>query len=208
MKRGVTQRVGFTLIELLISIAIIGLLLTILIPSIDRSLSRNDLANDAELFKSKVEETRLMASSTQQVDSVSGMPGQTAYYGVYVPGGTLASGAAFFTIVRVSAPTQRFPVCSFTTVAGQSTDPALSQQCVVQRIAFSRNVRIEHTAGQGRFLLFTIPTQQVQDGVYVTRWGVAASPSPWSFDLHYDSKRATINIEAYTAKVTINYSNN
>lgn len=202
IRRG-TKTGGFTLIELLISISIIGILLALVIPNIDRSLSGNDLANDAEIFKSKVEETRLMASSTQQVDS--GTSDADAYYGVYLPPDTTKR---FYTIVRV---TKSGAICPVAEVVSASNDTSLAQTCIVQRIALSRNVSFQAVSEQ--LILFRVPTQQTFRATKVSgSWtignpdfGAAPAPSPV---LTYDTKRATLNIEAYTAKVTITYTNN
>lgn len=197
MRRRGSQRQAFTLVELLISISIIGILLALVIPNIDRSLSGNDLANDAEIFKSKVEETRLLASSTQQVDSGANDAG--AYYGVYLPSDP---NKRFYTIVRVTAS----GTCPASAVVMASNDPTQSQVCIVQRIALSRKVTFETVTEQ--LILFRVPTQQ-------TFKAVSSSSPAWKADtpnfsagavLKYDTKRATLNIEAYTAKVTITYN--
>lgn len=190
LRRGL-QRQAFTLIELLISISIIGILLALVIPSIDKSLSGNDLANDAEIFKSKVEETRLLASSTQQIDTVAA--NERAYYAVFLPAGT----EHYYAIVRITSASGS--ACLIATVA-----TTLPPACVVQRIEFSRKV----VSGNGtpRFILFGVPTQQTFTAVAAgATWPIVAPAANVTFPLTYNTKTATLTIEAYTAKVTISY---
>src|SRR3990167_7907097 len=107
---GTTKR-SFTLIELLIVIAIISILIGVLVPSMSRSLSGNWLSSDVEVLRAKIEETRLLAGSTQNADEQAGTPelpgtARVGYYGIYLPSNDQLDDPAkqYYAIVKVSSP--------------------------------------------------------------------------------------------------------
>ena len=194
-----TIRAGFTLIELLVSIAIIGLLSALLVPSIDRTLSRNNIANDVDLIRSKIEETRLLAGSTQQADGAT-----VGYYAVVFPAGR----PTHFSIIRVQDSSgTNCPISQ-----------ALSEpNCLIEEVSLSKGVElINNNVGESKLVLFRSPTQQVS--------AASCRPGPraflcsapdglpsfvgWGLKLQFKTKTATVDLEDYTGKLRpVKYEN-
>lgn len=198
-----TKRVGFTLIEVLISIAIIAVLSALLVPSIDRSLSRNNLANDVDLLRSKIEETRLLAGSTQQADSKT-----TGYYALFLPGGT----NTYFSILRIDDTTNTCPLGAAVGQANSGGD------CVVERVSLSKNVSLQNGQGNsGKLVLFRSPTQQLSESHHKGYCNASGCYTPvdgpplfssWGTDvkLQFKTKAATVILEDYTGKLKVTYN--
>lgn len=205
---------GFTLIELLVSIAIIGLLLALLIPNIDRSLSKNRVANDAELFQSKLEQTRLLAASTQAKDELQSnsatVTDAVGYYGLYLPASTAGDSHNYFSLVRLSYPFTNGIPCTAQTVETQVTNSA-GGECVVERVELSQGVDLDLTCPH--IIAYRVPIQQLTElrkgGSACTNgnWQeVSPTFDSWNFRLLYKDKTATVSLGAFTAKVTIGYT--
>lgn len=195
-------RKGFTLIELVISIAIIGLLIALLIPNIDRSLSRNNIVTEVDLLKAKIEETRLMAGSTQQLDNGTG------YYGIYLPAGD----NSYFTIVRLTVGTdQKFsaPCTVEIAIAESQSGSSEGNVCLVERVALSKSIILRNQAGGDKLIIYKAPTQQISEAKLNGQVWEAGTPDfNWgnNLQLQSPSKTATVTIESYTGKVSVIYS--
>lgn len=198
---------AFTIIELLVSVAIIGLLIALLIPNIDRSLNKNQVVNDVDLFKAKMEEVRLLAGSTQQVDeqeNSSDANDPVGYYALYIPD---ESSADYFSIVKIDYPLESNSpvVCSpDAIILGEPS-------CVIEKINLSRNVTLSWS-GVTQFIAFRVPTQKLHKIVMSgTNW-VEESPifDGSVFELNYltgGGLKATVELDNYTGRVKVTYTN-
>ncbi|MEK7534937.1 MAG: prepilin-type N-terminal cleavage/methylation domain-containing protein [Patescibacteria group bacterium] len=228
---GTTKR-SFTLIELLTVIAIISILIGVLVPSMSRSLSGNRLASDVEVLRAKIEETRLLAGSTQTADESLGsdLPGtdRVGYYGILFPTeDMIGSGPSFYAIVRLSRPMTQTGdgYCD----ASGSPSGILYQvihggPCIIERVNLSTGVSFNTSALPGqRIIGFRVPSQQVveicrapftrQAWTCTTSWG--ENPAGPVFNqvnggpyliMDYRNKRASINFEPYTGKLNVVYN--
>lgn len=210
-------RQGFTLIEVLITIAIIGMLLALLVPMVDRSLGKNRVATDAEIFRSKLEEVRLLSGSTQQADESSTSEhtnfDETGYYAIWLHSDAYRSD--HYDIVRLSSPvnaTGQDVPCKPNDVQTQAWDQ--SGPCFVERITMSNNVKLScKVCGPGlgdrnnHFLAFRVPTRQFYD-VHVVN-GVWVEDRPVFngsvIELTFSGKTAKVSLEPYTGKVKVTY---
>lgn len=208
---------GFTLIELLVAIVIIGLMMTVLVPNIDRSLGKNRLANDVELLRAKIQEARLLAGSTQQSDEPGGTSDpvdETGYYAVFLPGSS--HGTTYFALIRLSNPfdltgSQGANYCSADIAVNhadpQSAVPSGERHCLLERNKLSRSVNIFANQAD-RIVAFDVPSQQVVELVRNNnRWALAEPKFNWSIQLTFSSKTATVRLEPYTGKLTVVYGN-
>lgn len=202
-------RKGFTLIELIISMAIISLLIALILPNIDRSLSKNNVANDAELFKAKVEEVRLLAGSTQIVDETDGDAGtidqdNVGYYAIMLDLQGFAGD--YFSLVRISYPLSNASLpCAPNRVATQARDE--SGPCFVQRVKVSSDMQRVSGNHDRFFLAFTAPTQQFTK--------IQNEPTGWQeyshtsslpvFQLTNVGKTAKVKLDDFTGRVHIEY---
>lgn len=202
MRRGnlANKPLAFTLIEVLVAISIIAVLTILLIPNINRSLSKNNLAGDVQLVSSNIESARLLAGSTQKVELDN-----FGYYGLYIPpnGDKLA-------IIRVSAD----PNDPKSVPANASCDPKTLivsgldsySTCVVDTINLSQGVSLVSTGTLNRFVLFRAPSQQVYFADNSSDPLVISNPPLASISqgiaLQYGSKTATIYLNDATGQVS------
>jgi prepilin-type N-terminal cleavage/methylation domain-containing protein len=208
---------GYTLIEALVTIAIIGMLLGLLVPLVDRSLGKNRLANDVELLRSKIEEVRLLAGSTQSADEIEEASAEVTddvgYYALYIPGDSRPNN--FFAIVRLSEPIKLAGgsgsppnYCS----AAIAADQAVSGRghCLVDKVLLSRSVVIADTDHPDRMVAFRVPTRQLFELERVgSDWGFTPQPVfDWTgheLRLTFSDKTATVSLEPYTARLKVVY---
>lgn len=206
INRGANSQ-AFTLVELLVSVAIISLLIALIIPNIDRSLSKNNLSNDVELFKAKLEETRLLSGSTQQIDEYYGDAGSTSqdatgYYGILLHRGA----RAYFSIVRLSYPIAAVSACMPANVITQAENQ--SGECFIERVNLTPGVKTA-ALPENFFIVYRTPVQELSK---VVRTGggwivdVPTFPTPL-FQLTYESKTAKVDVDDYTGRVTVQYEN-
>lgn len=200
---------SFTIIELLVTIAIIGLLVALLIPNIDRSLSKNQIVNDVDLFKAKLEETRLLAGSTQQIDESSNnidpndpSADEVGYYAIVIP----RDDSTYFNIVKMSHPVTN-GLCTADKVINNINNNI--PDCIVERVNLSKNITLSNRSNRYQFIVFRVPTQQISTLELGANWEVVplVFDNP-VFELRYldpAELTATINIDSYTGRVTASY---
>ncbi len=219
---------GFTLIELIVTIAIMGLMFGLLVPLVDRSLGGNRLANDAEVFRSKLEEIRLTAGSTQNADesSTSTHTGtltydEVGYYAIWLHQDNYngGNGKEHYDIVRLSYPvngTSAQIPCRPIDVQPQAWTE--SGPCFIERVEMSRGVDLKcllcsQTNGN-HFLAFSVPAGQFfevetkgnvwEETTFMS--DVGEDPDAPILELTYNNKTATVTIDRYTGKASVNYN--
>jgi len=224
---------AYTLIELLTVIAIISVLIGVLIPTITRSLTKNTLAIDVQVMSSKLEETRLLAGSSQTNDTLPVTPivgvSRIGYYGLFIPtAAEIGTGQPFYAIVRLSKPftTQNNPgYCDPATTVSNAISG--SGECLVERIDLSPGVSYDSTTvGLNRVIGYSVPSSQIVELYQQTNqpsctsangycwlenvsgplFNQKSSNSSSYFTLKYRDKTATINIEPFTGKLQVQYN--
>ncbi|HUD21138.1 MAG TPA: type II secretion system protein [Candidatus Saccharimonadales bacterium] len=200
LRRGFTllRRRGFTLIELLVTIAIIGMLTGLLVTNIDKSLSQNRIANDAQLFSTKVEEVRLTAASTQSSDEQSVSPTtkqDIGYYGIYL-------GVDKHSFYLLKLPSDLTGITD--------SDLSTNTNFVVQKEVLSSGVTVVGGSNHSdEVLAYRVPSQELfclKRNSTTGKWS-ATTPifsSPF-FQLAYQKKTASVKIDDYTGKVEVSY---
>ncbi len=215
---------GFTLTELLVAIAIMGLMFGLLVPLLDRSLGGNRIANDAEVFRSKLEEIRLLAGSTRNEDesSTSTHTGtltydEVGYYAIWLHkddynGG---NGLQHYDVVRLSYPvngTSAAIPCKPNDVQQQAW--LMSGDCFVERIEMSKGVDLKcvvcESGDRNYFLAFSAPAGQFHE-VSTPGVGQPFLERIWNhtgpiLELTFNGKKATITVDPYTAKTAVTYN--
>lgn len=202
-QEGITGQKAFTLIEVLVAIAIVAMLTILFIPNINRSLSKNNLAGDAQLLSSKIESARLLAGSTQRADNSA-----SGYYGIYLPPGVGSSFAIIRATADVSNPLTFGLPCNPEGLISITTKSAMfPDSCVVETVTLSPGVTLNDAQKSFRFIFFRAPAQQVYFGDNsIDQGSVTLSDRlPDSFSagiqLRYGSKTATIHINNATGQV-------
>jgi len=213
-EKGITYRKtksnAFTLIELLVSIAIIGLLIGLLITNIDRNLTKNQVSNDIDLFRSKIEEIRLLAGSTQQSHETSNTPDSSLddvkYYAIYIPNPGTAN---YFLVVKISSPInldEQANVFRCSATVAPTREP-----CIVERVNLSRNVQLEALSNL-YYIAFAVPTEKPTKITYSgSAWQeeppVYSSLGPIFrlFDANNSTIEARVELEDYSAKMKVTY---
>lgn len=220
-------KAGFTLTELLVTIAIMGMMFGLLVPLVDRSLSGNRLANDAEVFRAKLEELRLMAGSTQHSDesSTSTHTGtvqydEVGYYGIWLHSDSLGK-LDGYDIVRLSYPVSATATevpCKPADVQTQAFNE--SGQCFVERVKLSPGVRLSckicdpaRENSSNHFITYSVPAAQFFEIETVgSRWEETTfrsdpgeNPDAPVIELTYNQKTATVTIDRYTGKASVTY---
>lgn len=208
---------AFTVVEMLIAIAIIAMLSALLVPVIGRSLGKNRLANDAEMFRSKLEEVRLLAGSTQGGDestfgaSEVNVIDEVGHYAMLIPAGS----TDYFAIVRLSEPVSPgnidAPPSNYcpATLAITHADPSSSVSgdrfCLVERIDLSSGVDL--VSSDNRLVAFKVPSKQINE-ISKDRdvWKVSAPLFNWEFNLTSSGKTARVVLGPFTANVVVTYS--
>lgn len=214
---------GFTLTELLVAIAIMGLMFGLLVPLVDRSLGGNRIASDAEVFRSKLEEIRLLAGSTRNEDESSDSRhagavtyDEVGYYAIWLHSDSYNSN--HYDVVRLSYPvnaTSAQVPCK----PNQAQDQAWNQSgdCFVERITMSKGVQLSckvcgdtRDSRSNHFLAFSVPAGQFFE-VETNAAGTIWEEKPWSetgpvLELTFNGKKATITIDPYTAKSAVTYN--
>lgn len=197
---------GFTILEVLITAAIMGMMIALLVPNIDRSLDKNNLSNDVDLFKAKLEEVRLLAGSTQQDDEALNTGDATndeiGYYGIAVPTGQVN----YFDIVRISYPLDTGQPCDVATII----NPQTSADCTVERVTLSNSVNLADNDIY-QLVAFRIPTQRMVRIIDGAQGWTESSPQfygEYLFSLTYPGLKAKVMLDDYSGRVTVKYERN
>lgn len=207
---------GFALIELLVSIAIIGMLVALLIPMIDRNLQRGQLAGDTEIIRSKIELTRLLAGSTQQIDEpTSGfipfednLVDQVGYYAVYFP-----NNDRNFYLVRLTSDLNGNDTCSAKNVFNNSN--VIPNECLIERVAYSRNIQVRINSpwsNTGFVIAYKPPFQQLSLLKFENNQWKEVAPiftgltNP--ITLIFQNETAELKFLDYSARIEVIYSIN
>lgn len=208
---------AFTVVEMLVSVAIIGMLSALLVPMIGTSLGKNRLANDAEMFRAKLEEVRLLAGSTQGEDestfgtTETNVIDEVGHYAMLIPSGS----SDYFAIVRLSEPvspnendappSNYCPATLAITHANPSSSVSGARFCLIERINLSSSVGL--VSSDNRLVAFKVPSKQINEiSKDKDAWKVSVPLFNWEFNLTSSGKTAKVILEPYTAKAVVTYS--
>ncbi len=195
------------MIELLITISIMAFLMVLLVPNVNKSLDKNKLAEDAAVFKSKLEQTRLLAGSTQNVDETAPnadtTKDSTGYYALYVPADASNN---WFAILRLSFPLTDGE-CKPDIAIGQAKNSGKGS-CVVEKIDLA-STRLT-TTPDSWLIGYRVPTQKlvnIVDTEAKLPIFTAADGTPQTIlRLQYQDKIATVTIDDYTGRVNVTFN--
>lgn len=201
----VYARRAFTLIEVIVSMAVMSVLLSIFMSGIDRSTGSERLANEVEVFDSKLQAVRLLAGSTQTSDDPPSLNNldsdKVGYYALVLNSGREE---ASYSVIKVS-----WPLTPDSPTAERPCPIALASQldptCLVEKVKLQRQLTYE--ASEQSIFAYRVPSGNL---VKLKRVGSGWQEEKPVFSepllsFHYRANQAVVSVEAYTGKLKVKY---